>query len=183
VEQPTKKLCFCESSEDKVIITRITSGEQRRKKMCLGEYSEFEVTITPITSAPAHNESEDNGPMILQNTEDIIMHLAEELLERIMLKLNYDEISTVRRVCRRFRDIENSILTRQFHSLKNCVRRLADLLKEQNALPAETSLYLLILFHCQETLKGIRSQVNLLSAVGYHCRFLLPGDEQPNINY
>jgi hypothetical protein len=57
VGQHTKKLCFGESSEDEVIITRITSGEQRTKKMCLGEYSEDEVTITRITSTPAHNES------------------------------------------------------------------------------------------------------------------------------
>jgi hypothetical protein len=60
--------------------------------MCLGEYSEDEVIITRITSTPAHDESEDNGPMILQNTGDIISHLPEELLECIMLKLNYDEI-------------------------------------------------------------------------------------------
>jgi hypothetical protein len=88
--------------QDKVIVTRITSGEQHTKKTCLGEYSEDEVTITCITSTPAHNESEDNGPTILQNTEDIITHL-----ECIMLKLNYDVISIVRRVCARFRDTGN----------------------------------------------------------------------------
>jgi hypothetical protein len=43
---------------------------------------------------------EDDRPTILQNTEDIITHLPEELLECIMLKLNYDEILNDRR----FRD-------------------------------------------------------------------------------
>jgi hypothetical protein len=86
--------------------------EQPTKKLCFGESSEDEGTITRITSTPAHNESEDNGPTILQNTEDIITHLPEELLECIMLKLNYDEISKVRKVCRRFRDTGNSILNR-----------------------------------------------------------------------
>jgi hypothetical protein len=33
-----------------------------------------------------------------ESSEDIITHLPEDLLECIMLKLNYDEISTVRRV-------------------------------------------------------------------------------------
>jgi hypothetical protein len=55
--------------------------------------------------------------------------------------------------------------------------------KEENALLAKTSTptYRLILFRCRGTLNGNRSQINLLSAVGY--RLLLLGDEQPNIHY
>jgi hypothetical protein len=176
--------------------------EQRSMKMCLGENSEDEVTITRITSTPAHNESEDNGPTILRNTEDIITHLPEELLECIMLKLNYGEISKVRGVCRRFRDTGNNILHRQFHRLQDCIEgALADLAKEVNALPVKTKPHRRKLFRCRKTLEGIRSQVNILTAVGYRhryeyryryqsrCRnrylwrFILPGDEQPNVHY
>jgi F-box protein 28 len=148
--------------------------------MCLGESSEDEITITRIMSTPAHNESEDNGPMILQNTEDIITHLPEELLEYIMLKLNYDEISNVRQVCRRFRDTANNILNRQFRSVE---RLLADLVKEENALLPKTSTptYRLILIRCRGTLNEICDQIRLLRAVSYRLLFL--GDVQPNIHY
>jgi F-box protein 28 len=181
VDQPTKQLCFGESSEEEVIITRITSGEQRTKKMCLGEYSE-EVTITRITSTPAHNKSEDNGLTILQSTKDIITRLPEELLQCIMLKLTYEEISNVRQVCRRFRDNGNNILNRQFRSLKNCVERLlADLVKEENALLPRTSTltYSLILIRCRGTLNAIRDKLRLLRAVSY--RFLLLGDDYSSV--
>jgi hypothetical protein len=75
-----------------------------------------------------------------------------------MLKLNYDEISNVCQVCRRFRDNGNNTLNRQSCSLKNCVERLlAYLVKEENALLKKTSTptYRLILIRCQGTLNGI----------------------------
>jgi hypothetical protein len=184
VDQPTKKLCFGQSSEDEVIVTHITSDEKRTKKMCLGESSEDEVTITRITSTPAHNESEDNGPTILQNTEDIITHLPEKLLERIMLKLGYNEFSNVRRVCRRFRETVDGILDRQVRSLKGCVERLlADLVKEENALLAKTSAptYRRTDSRCRGTLDGIHSEIRLLRAVS--CRLLSLGSMLSNSRY
>jgi hypothetical protein len=83
-------------------------------------------------------------------------------------------------VCRRFRDTGNNILNRQFRSLEDCAERLlADLVKEENALLANTSTptYRLILIRCRGTLNGIR----LLKAASY--RLLLLGDVQLNILY
>jgi hypothetical protein len=120
-----------------------------------------------------------------------------------MLKLNYDEISNVRRVCRRFSDIGNSILNRQFNSLKGCVKRLlADLVKEENALLAKTSeenallaktsteTYRELLFRCRETLNGLLSEIKLLRKVhklnllsAERCRLDLFGIIEPYIYY
>jgi hypothetical protein len=85
-------------------------------------------------------------------------------------------------VCQRFRDAGNSILEREFRSLKDCVGRLlADLEKEENALLTISSPNKLMLLRCRGTLSGIRYQINLLRDVG--SRYLSLGDEQENILY
>jgi hypothetical protein len=67
-----------------------------------------------------------------------IRHLPYELLECILLKLSYAEIAQVRQVCRRFRDVADGILDREFLCLKTRVdSRLAALLQGDNALPGE----------------------------------------------
>jgi hypothetical protein len=64
-----------------------------------------------------------------------ITRLPNELLERTLLKLSYAEIAQVRRVCRRFRDVADGILDREFRCLKaRAESHLAALVKEENAL-------------------------------------------------
>jgi hypothetical protein len=105
-------------------------GAQPTKSIHLDKSSEDEVISAGITSTSAYNESENNGP---------ITHLPNELLECILLKLSYDEISKVRQVCVRFRDVGNSILNRELFKLQNCViSQLAAVLKERNALLGNT---------------------------------------------
>jgi hypothetical protein len=137
VGQPTKRLCFDECSEDGVTITHIAS--------------------------PARNESEDNGPTVLQNTEDIITRLSQELLERIMLELNYGDISNVRRVCRRFRDVGNStsIFRREFGRLKDCVDILLAVLEKQENVLTESPNNLIPLGR-RGPLSEIPRNINLL---------------------
>jgi hypothetical protein len=184
VEQPTKKLCLGEFSEDEVIITLITSDEKPIKKVCLGESSEDEVTITRITSTSAYNDSEDNGSSTLQNTEDIITHLPEELLECILMELSYCELSKARQVCRRFRDTGDDIFSRHFRIVKNYVEsKLADVVKGKNArlegtFPATKAL---ILIRQREALNEICNQFRLLSYVKH--QLLFHSDVDPNIRH
>jgi hypothetical protein len=69
-------------------------------------------------------------------TDCEITHLPNELLECILLKLSYAEIAQVRQVCRRFRDVGDGILDREFRCLKTRAKsHLAALAEEENALP------------------------------------------------
>lgn len=116
------------------VINSSSLDEQPAKNTSLSEENE-EVIITDISSISAYNESEDNGPMTLQNAGGVIAHLPTELLECILLNLSYDDIAKVREVCQRFRDVGNGLLNRQFQNLKNCVEsRLAEVVTEENAL-------------------------------------------------
>jgi hypothetical protein len=131
--------------------------------------------------------------MTLQNTDITITHLPNELLECILLKLSYDEISKVRQVCRRFREVGNDILNWQFRKLKNCVEsQLAAVMKELNALlgnhmqdasgsTLSPMAELMILHPCRRLLNGISNQIRLLRAVSYRLFFL--SDVPPNIRY
>jgi hypothetical protein len=179
-------------------------GAQPTKRIRLGEPSEDEVIFVGITSTSAYNESEDNGSVTLQNTDRTITHLPNELLECILLKLSYDEISKVRQVCRRFREVGNNILNRQLCKLKKCVEsQLAAVVKEENALLGNTmesgsgstgrAEYnstdrktpspkdQLILIRCRRLLNSICNQIRLLRAVSYRLFFL--SDVPPNIRY
>jgi hypothetical protein len=112
-----------------------------------------------------------------------IKHLPNELLECILLKLSYDEIAQVRRVCRRFRDVADGILDREFQCLKaRTETRLAALVQEENApsgtgstggeesdsaprtLPPQIS--------SRELLDAICSEIRLMRAVCYRPLFL-----------
>jgi hypothetical protein len=64
-----------------------------------------------------------------------ITDLPNEFLECILLKLSYAEIAQVRHVCRRFRDVGDGILDREFRCLKTRAEsHLAALVQEENAL-------------------------------------------------
>jgi hypothetical protein len=71
----------------------------------------------------------------LPQTDCEITHLPNELLECILLKLSYAEIAQVRHVCRRFRDVGDGILDREFRCLKTRAKiHLVALVQEKNAL-------------------------------------------------
>jgi hypothetical protein len=61
-------------------------------------------------------------------------HLPNELLDCILLKLEYADITKVRQVCRRFQDMDE-ILNRKFHCLKTGAEsHLAIVVQEENVL-------------------------------------------------
>jgi hypothetical protein len=173
-------------------------SEQPTKKERLSESNEEEVIFVAVSST-----SESNRPTALQNTEGFITRLPNELLECILLKLSYDEISKVRQVCRRFRDVGSVVLNREFCNLKNCVdSHLADVVKEENALlgnhlqswsgstrraecnsidgkTPSSVLQKLTLIRCRGLLQRIGAQIRLMRAVSYRLLFL--SDVHPNL--
>jgi hypothetical protein len=124
-----------------------------------------------------------------------IMHLPSELLECILLKLSYAEIAQVRQVCRRFRNVADGILDREFRCLKARVEsHLAALIQEKNALPgkgssggAETDSAVPQLppqwdrYDSREFLNAICSEIRLLRTVCY--RPLLLSEVPQNLRY
>jgi hypothetical protein len=122
----------------------------------------------------------------LPETDCEISNLPNELLECILLKLNYAEITKVRQVCRRFRDVADGILDREFCSLKaRAESRLAALVQEKNALsgtgPTEgaesDSAVFKFYLHGYQTdscklLDVICSEIRLLRSVCYRPLFL-----------
>jgi hypothetical protein len=171
------------------------------KRVRLGECSEDEVIVASMTSTSAYIESEDNGSMTLQNTDGTITDLPNELLECILSKLSYEEISKVRQVCRRFREVGNDVLNRELRKLQCCVEsQLAATVKEENALlgnmmqsgsestgravynstdPKNPKKMQPILF--RRLLNRVCNQIRLLKAVSYRLFFL--SDVPPNIRY
>jgi hypothetical protein len=202
---------FHQTGEQETIMKRSSDsnslyGAQATKRVRLGESSEDEVIFAGITSTSSYSESEDNGSMTLQNTDGRITHLPNELLECILLKLSYDEISKVRQVCRRFLEVGNDILNRQFRKLKSCVESELDaVVKEENVLlwytmqsvsgstgraeynstdpKTPTQIYELQqrLISCRRLLNSVCNQIRLLRAVSYRLFFL--SDLPPNIRY
>jgi hypothetical protein len=174
-------------------------SEQPTKKVRLSESNEEVIFVA------ASSTSEGNRPTALQNTEGIITRLPNELLECILLKLSYNEISKVRQVCRRFRDVGNGALNREFRNLKHCVDSLlADVVKEENALlgnhlqsglastgraecnsadskTPSSILHKVTLIRCRGLLQRIGAQIRLMRAVSYRLFFL--SDVHPNSCY
>jgi hypothetical protein len=119
-------------------------------------------------------------------TDCEITNLPNELLECILLKLSYAEITKVRQVCRRFRDVADGILDREFRSLKaHALSRLAGLVQEKNALrgtgstggaESDSAVFKFYLNgyrtdSCQ-LLDAICSEIRLLRSVCYRPLFL-----------
>jgi hypothetical protein len=125
-------------------------------------------------------------------TDCEIMHLPNEHLECILLKLSYAEIAQVRQVCRRFRDVADGILDREFRSLKaRAESHLAALVQEENALRGTGSSGgagsdSAVHKHSLQTdscklLDEICSEIRLLRAVCYRPLFL--SEVPQNLHY
>jgi hypothetical protein len=125
--------------------------------------------------------------MSLDSSRNVeITHLPNELLECILLKLSYAEITKVRQVCRRFRDVADGILDRGFRNLKaRAESRLATLLQEENALRGtgstgaaesdsapRTRRRLPSQIDSRKLLDAICNEIRLLRAVCYRPLFL-----------
>jgi hypothetical protein len=107
--------------------------------MRLSESTDKEVMFNGTTSTAACNDSHDDRLMSQENTDGKITYISCELLECILLKLSYHEISRVRQVCQRFRDVGNGILNREFLHLKKYAESQLDaVVKEENTLPLKT---------------------------------------------
>jgi hypothetical protein len=190
---------FHQTGEEETVMKRSPDknslcGAQPTKKVRLGEPNEDEVTFVGITST---SESEDKESTTLT-------HLPNELLECILLKLNYNNISKFRLVCRKFREVGDDILNRQFRRLKNYVKSELDALVLEESLlrwnltqnesgstgraeynsadpKIPSSTYQLILIRCRGLLSSICNQIRLLRALSYRLFFL--SDVPPNISY
>jgi hypothetical protein len=195
--------------EEKTIMKRSPDGNslygaQPTKKMRINKSNENEVMFKATTSTAACNESQDDGLMSQQNTEGKITRIPCELLECILLKLSYDEVSRVRQVCRQFREVGNRILNMEFLRLKKYVEsQLAAVVKEENTLSrktlqsgtgstgraenistgpeAQAPKDQLTLVRCRGLLNIVCSQIRFLRAVSY--RFLFLSDVPPNIRF
>jgi hypothetical protein len=102
-------------------------------------------------------------------TDSEIPHLPNEILECILLKLSYAEITRMRQVCRRFRDFGDEILNGEFLYINTGVKsHEASLAQENNSPFSERPSQI----SSRDLLYMICCKIRLLRAVCYRPLFL-----------